>query len=331
MPPRCFRFHVVALPLLLVAAGCGDDAKPRLLDDPFGPFPERFSEVALRRSDGSLSSRAIAYQPRYPLYSNGSEKERHLVLPRGEAVVRGSGPWSFPAGTLFFKTFDFGQGPVETRVMRFEGSGWDYAVYLWSDESEDAFLLDGRSPTPVTVWDGRVAFEHRVPSHRQCRECHESSPVEVLGFRELQLTDPDGGTEVLRTLAERGVFADGAPSAPALISAPHALDEEVLGYIEGNCVHCHNGSQGVSSSFDLGHTVALEAMIDQETQSSASAPGVRIVPGQPSDSILFLALSGETIDPEVKQMPPVGVEWRDYEAVELFRTWILDLGSREEP
>ena len=42
-------------------------------------------------------------------------------------------------------------------------------------------------------------------------------------------------------------------------------------------------------------------------------------------NILFLAFSGETEDPEVKDMPPMGVDARDLDSIELLRTWIETL------
>jgi hypothetical protein len=49
------------------------------------------------------------------------------------------------------------------------------------------------------------------------------------------------------------------------------------------------------------------------------------VPGSPETSILFLAFSGETDDPEVSAMPPMGVDVRDQAAIELLRAFILEL------
>ena len=102
------------------------------------------------------------------------------------------------------------------------------------------------------------------------------------------------------------------------------LTSAVLGNFVGNCVHCHNGSNGAASSFDLRPAVALENLVDQPTASSATAAGIRLVPGAPEESILYLAMSG-TPDLEVKEMPPLGVAIRDLSAIEQLYDWILAL------
>ncbi|MEC9071348.1 MAG: hypothetical protein VX938_03175, partial [Myxococcota bacterium] len=52
--------------------------------------------------------RAIPYTPSWPLWSSGSDKERFVVLPEGSSIQNPSGePWTFPPGTLLFKTFSF--------------------------------------------------------------------------------------------------------------------------------------------------------------------------------------------------------------------------------
>ena len=64
--------------------------------------------------------------------------------------------------------------------------------------------------------------------------------------------------------------------------------------------------------------------------SSASADGIRIVPGSPDESVLFAAVAGSG-DIETKDMPPVGVALRDAAAIELLREWIVALGNEENP
>ncbi len=44
-----------------------------------------------------------------------------------------------------------------------------------------------------------------------------------------------------------------------------------------------------------------------------------------ASSILFQAFSGETDDPEVGDMPPLGIDRRDAEAIEVLRGWIASL------
>ena len=73
-----------------------------------GPLPKRLSELGLYpepQTRSTFHARAVYYEPRYPLWSNGSEKQRFVVLPRETSVDTASASWEFPVGTTFFKTF----------------------------------------------------------------------------------------------------------------------------------------------------------------------------------------------------------------------------------
>lgn len=122
-----------------------------------------------------------------------------------------------------------------------------------------------------------------------------------------------------------------APSEPyAALPAHGPLTTEVLGYLLGNCVHCHNGTNGAASSFDLRPSTALQNLLDQPTASSATADGIRVVPGSPEESVMLLAVRGGS-DFEVKDMPPLGVAQRDASAIRLLDEWIRELGHSDDP
>ncbi|HKY35236.1 MAG TPA: hypothetical protein VJN18_04800 [Polyangiaceae bacterium] len=312
----------------------GPDADPppgSLLAEPLGELPGKLSEVGLYRdlSRLTVSRRAIAYEPGYPLWSDGGEKQRLLVLPDGESVDA-SDPeaYVFPVGTLIFKTFSFlteqspeQTVPVETRLLRLTDDGWKLDAYAWDEAGADAELLElKRTETRTILSDDGEAIEHAIPSRLECRQCHESSASMVLGTTELQLAKSGDLERLLPHLAP-------TPSEPYAALPEHGpLTSQVLGYLVGNCVTCHNGGNGASSSYDLRPEVALENLIDQPTMSSAAAPGVRVIPGNPEESQMFLAVSG-SMDLEVKDMPPVGVALRDAHAIDLLREWITALGT----
>src|SRR5688500_5868075 len=91
--------------VLPAVAGCASDA-PSLLDEPLGTLPPRLSQVGLyadvSRRD-AVDARAVAYEPRFPLWSNGADKARWIVAPSPIDLEAGD----VPAGTLLFKTFEF--------------------------------------------------------------------------------------------------------------------------------------------------------------------------------------------------------------------------------
>ena len=300
-----------------------------------GALPAKLSQVGIyqgARVSAPLAP-ARAYEPGYPLWSDGGEKFRSVVLPEGTSIDA-SDPegYVFPLGTLIFKTFSFMTPshpdeivPVETRLLRRNADGWELAAYAWDDAATDAELLDlKRGQTRDVLGENGDVVAHAIPSRLECRQCHESSTTQVLGINELQLAQSGSLRELSRDL-------EPPPRAPFRALPAHGpLTTSVLGYFVGNCVHCHNGTNGAASSFDLRPDAALANVVNQPTASSATADGLRVAPGKPDESILYLGVKGGT-ELEVKDMPPLGVAARDAKAVQLLREWITALESEDDP
>jgi hypothetical protein len=305
-------------------------AQPTFIDQPLEEFPATLSEVGLFASleERTLSQRVFEYVPRFPLWTNGLRKQRAVAVPEGETIdAEDSETWSFPVGTLFFKTFSLGDQPVETRILRIGEEERKYAIYRWDEAGSEAELLEGKRSVGVALSDDAGDFEHAIPSHRECQQCHESRPALVLGFDAIQLMDDaDYEESTLREAQDAGLLQD--PALPATIEED-ARTSEFLGFLYANCVHCHNGFNGLSSSFDMRPPIALENLVGRETGSSAGSIGIRVIPGDPEGSVLYQAISGETNDPELKEMPPLGVQRRDFESIERVYDWISALPSDE--
>jgi hypothetical protein len=328
-------------------AAAPDAQAPVWLDDPSRPFPATLSEVGIYPAApdlGTADHRSLAFEPVWELWTNGSHKRRLIVLPpEGMVDNTDRAAWRFPAGTVLFKTFSYrdesdAEIPIETRLLR-RGDGaddrdWDYAVYQWNADATDAVLLPGNVPVEVAVDDGGAEpLVHAIPSLLECRICHESNPVTVIGFDELRLGSPlpGAGATQLEELHALGALAAPPPAEPDRVVADDDLTRTIVGYLHGNCAHCHNGGAGPDSAFDMRHPVALANTIGQPTEGSGSASGIRIAPGDPDGSVLFLALSGESDEEEVRAMPPLGVQRRDQATIEIFRTWITDLPDDDPP
>jgi hypothetical protein len=261
-------------------------------------------------------------------------KQRLLVLPDGSQVdSQDREAWQFPEHTLFFKTFSYqdaaaadGLRPIETRVLQKTAEGWDYHVYLWSKERDTARLLDGIYTTPVEVESAGETFDHVVPARLDCRKCHESQPVVVIGFDELRLNAPLHGAESetqLTRLGAQGILSDVAET-PDMVRHSDPTTEQVLGYLHGNCAHCHNGWDGPSSAFDMRHAAALKNLINVETTSELLS-GLRLAPGSAQDSAIYRAMARDPSFPDAAAMPPVGVDLVDRDAVLLLQSWIDDM------
>ena len=98
-------------------------------------------------------------------------------------------------------------------------------------------------------------------------------------------------------------------------------------YFHANCGHCHNGgmtTESIDRVFDLREKAFVTSTINKMTEGRTKT-GIRIVPGNPMDSILFLAFSRESNDAELNRMPLVGVQFVDKPAVEKLREWIMSL------
>jgi len=290
--------------VLLALAGCGGGGET-FFDHPTEPLPATLGELGIGAT--TAPDAMIAYAPTWPFWSSGSAKTRFVFLP---APIDASAPdaWQFATGTMFVKTFAYDDRPIETRVLRLLDAGWTYDLYRWLDDGSDAMLVELGTQVEVPIDDTRV---HTIPGRLDCRTCHESAPSPVLGFNELQLDDA--------TLATLGVIAS------ARIPDPDPTTHAVLGLFQGNCVHCHHGGGGPNASFDLRYPVALANTIDHPTESSGSAPGIRVKPGDPDHSILYLAYARDPANPDVKAMPPLGIDRGDATGLTLLRDWIEGL------
>lgn len=324
---------MVSMAWLALACSSKEPANaPRTwLQTPTSELPVKLSTVGLDQPAPAFDT--FDYTPFYPLWSDGGTKSRTLLLPAGTSIdASNPAAYVFPLGTLVFKTFSFATPshrddvvPIETRVLWLTEDGWQLNAYGWDDDGKDAELLDlKRSVTRPIVSDQGEVAEHVIPSRLECRQCHESSMTEVLGINELQLAT-SGAIEDLKAHLEP------QPAAPYARLPEHGPRTEVaLGYLVGNCVHCHNGTNGAASSFDLRPDVALQNLIDQPTASSATADGIRVVPGKPEESVMFLGIRGMG-EREVKTMPPLGVSLRDDSAVQSIADWITALGDNNDP
>jgi hypothetical protein len=283
------------------------------LADPLEPLPDELSKL------GNYEKQAVLFTPEYPLWTSGSDKERFIALPKGEVIDTSGDEWAFPDGAMLLKRFSWSGQAEETRILRRVEGEWDYAVYI--HDGDDAVLWDEDEQVSVSVSHDGEDFDHVIPNRLDCRTCHEAHPDGVIGADALQL----GGT--LGELTDAGLFAD-EPASQDPITSADALLEPVLTYVQGNCVHCHDGGTGPNNGFDLRPDVFVENTVGQPTDSLATASGIRVVAGSPEASILFQAVSGETDDAEVKAMPPLGVQLRDEVAIEALRTWITSLETR---
>lgn len=315
---------------------------------PAAPLPLRLSETGLYAGGSTTAVRAgnIPFSPQYPLWSDGAAKRRWLSIPPGTSIdASRPDEWDFPPGTKLWKEFSQGRR-VETRfIERLDDRTWRYATYVWNDQGTDAVLAPATGIRALPV-SGAPSGRYEIPSEPDCRACHEGAAVPVLGVSALQLSpdrDPlaphaeprrtsDAG---LRELVARG-WLRNLPSAlvdsPPRIAAPSPLARAALGYLHANCGHCHNDN-GAPPPVDLvlaQSAVANEASYAKRMRSLVGAPsryrapgtrasGPLIDAGRPETSVLLARMRSR--DSRV-QMPPLGTQLDDTEALAVLERWI---------
>jgi mono/diheme cytochrome c family protein len=337
MKPAAILAITLAATATLVAAAPGAGVEP---------LPQRLSATGLFVPGSTrVSPRAIEFSPQYPLWSDGTRKRRWIQLPPGASIDASRvDAWEFPVGTKVWKEFGYGKA-IETRLIeRVADGSWRFATYVWSADGRDAVLApeDGAVVPASDAPGGRYS----VPGRGDCVACHEGSAVPVLGFTALQLSpdrdplaphaDPKrAGQPDLGTLAASGVLR-GLPvellSAPPRIDAPTPTARAALGYLHGNCGHCHNAG-GALTGLELvlaqqaergAHSAerTLESLLghssrfrphDGEAPQRVAADGGRSV----------LTLRMKTDNP-LARMPPLGVQVVDTAGVALIERWIAN-------
>src|SRR6185436_16483473 len=90
--------------LLLLITGCRPPGT--------GPLPRLLSQTGLK------DPRVVGFTPRYPLWTDGAEKQRFIRVPDGTAVEAADVEhFTFPIGTQLWKHFSFGGRKIETRYI----------------------------------------------------------------------------------------------------------------------------------------------------------------------------------------------------------------------
>jgi hypothetical protein len=332
------------------SGGAADDcaAMPAsLLCAPMGKLPASIKDTGLFPMAPDLtkhSPRLLEYVPDPPLWSDGMEKQRFLLLPMGQKIDNSDRTkWAFPEGTILVKTFFDDSGPagasrpIETRLIRAGANNlYEFFLYQWNQDSTDATLVvddingDINLETPVIITidhmvggqplvvNGGQPFSHVLPSRNACGECHEKNGTvtqTVIGFDELRLNakrDAAAPTTQLQAFADAGVFTMPPPADAATIADADARLLRIKRFVFGNCVTCHNGN----GNFDLRPDVLVENTVGKPTESQSVEPPegwLRVVPGDPQTSVLYVQMQ-RTMLPEpvgnasrLRPMPPVGL------------------------
>lgn len=310
--------------------------------------PQTLPETGLYSDFGTLqvNPQHLSFAPQYPLWSDGAIKRRWISLPPGTAIdASDADAWIFPVGTRLWKKFSFNGQKVETRYLERRADGqWLYAAYAWSADGREAQIVGPRGKRGAYPLAG--GRSHTIPGVADCKACHQGGQSEVLGFSTLQLSPerdpgaphaelwPDPGVD-LRYLIDRGLLV-GLPKrlleSPPQIMAATPTERAALGYMHGNCGHCHNEQGSLQNvGLFLRHNVrtaeepAIASTLGHPVKKPAPGQSpdalLRVEPGHPDRSGLMQRVSSRY---PALQMPPLGTELIDDEAVAVLHRWIAE-------
>ena len=171
---------------------------------------------------------ALEFEPRFPLWTDGADQRRRLLLPDGGQVgTSDPAPWVFPVGIRLFKELAPDGVRLETRMSTHSEGGWAAVSCVWSDGGADAVRQLDAAPDVA-------ATPHVVPSAAECLPCHAGRGSFTLGFSATRLppqtrADPH----------DAGVLSDAVDAEidlpPTALAGP--------GVLHGNCSHGHHAQR----------------------------------------------------------------------------------------
>ncbi|MCG3135655.1 MAG: hypothetical protein HMLKMBBP_03377 [Planctomycetes bacterium] len=285
------------------------------------PLPPELSDLGIFADLESLRpvQGALRYDVLSPLWSDGAEKPRFLVLPEGEAMTwRDADAFDVPAGTIAVKSFTRGGERLETRVIRRTATGFQAATYRWRGDLADADRVDASSV--ATAGGGPWTF----PSPDDCRKCHTNAAGFLLAVSARQI--PKG---TLAKWRRKGVL-DGAPPLGRVaqnvpVRGRGRADARARSYMDANCSFCHRPDDETNAGLDLRATTALEDTgaldaVPQHGDAGLADPRI-LAPGEPARSTLLerMRIRGDG------QMPQLATHVPDDDAIRTLERWILRL------
>jgi len=296
----------------------------------------------------TLAAGVRSYQPAIPLWSDGAQKARWIQLPPGTRIdASNPSEWTFPVGTKVWKEFSRNGRRVETRLFQKIDSGpppyWVHATYAWNADESEAFTSGGGDITLAA--DGGT---YHIPTFGECEQCHNGRTDHILGFEQISLGLTGAQGLTLSELVSEGLIAP-VPTQTSLTIGDDGTGAAAaaLGWIHINCgVTCHNANS-TATAYGAGMLLRLDpALLDgrQVTISGfdplrttigvpARSPGwiqpvqwTRIVPGDPSDSLLVQLISNRGTNNAVSgQMPPIATSVVDTTDVTKVVEWVASM------
>ncbi len=320
-----------------------------------GSLPALLSQTGVFADTAGMSPATglIPYVPNVPLWSDGAAKTRYVGVPNNggattpnqQIAFAPTGSWTFPAGTVFVKTFQLNTDTsnpnvmrrLETRLLVRDINGAVYGVtYKWRPDNSDADLLSSSlyEDIAITNTSGVRTQSWYYPSPLDCLSCHTPVANYVLGLstRQLNGNQTYGATGVtdnqLRTLNRLGVFNPAFDESSitnfeklsALTNTLASVQDRARSYLDANCAQCHQpGGAGTVFDARFDTPLANQNLINGGLDGNGLAA---IVPKDIWRSKIHQRM--ETTN-SVIRMPPLARQLVDSNAVAVMEDWINSL------
>jgi uncharacterized repeat protein (TIGR03806 family) len=324
-----------------------------------GSLPLLLSQTGVFGNTTNMTpvSGLISYVPNTPLWSDGALKTRYFAVPNHggsitpdeQIAFAPTGTWTFPAGTVFVKTFELNTDTtnpnvrhrLETRLLVRDINGAVYGVtYKWRPDNSDADLLIGSLLENILITNatGVSAQTWYYPSPSDCLQCHTHVANYVLGVNTRQLNNSQtySGTGItdnqLRTLNRLGLFnpafdeagISGFEQLSALTNLDASLQERARSYLDANCAQCHQPG-GTGITFDARYDTALsqQNITNYPASVSLGYDNTKII--APKDVWRSMIYQRINTTNNTYKMPPLARALIDANAVQVFADWINSL------
>ncbi len=267
---------------------------------------------------------AIHYDVASPLWSDGADKERFVVIPKGESArTTADGDIKFPVGTVAVKTFKVDGKKVETRLfIQHSLDTWVGYTYAWSDDGSDASLVIGNRAKALAN-DKRWYF----PSSNDCAACHTPAAGYTLGLESRQIApSSDAATALDARLLAPIDHTRFPPLANAKTDGTPA-EARARSYLHSNCSMCHReGSATGLAELDLRFDTPLDrtGLCAPPKAGSLGIADARVVaPKDEARSVLLRRI--QLLDES--RMPKLASHVIDDAAVATIKEWIGGMTS----
>jgi glucose/arabinose dehydrogenase/mono/diheme cytochrome c family protein len=311
--------------------------------------PATLSATGAFSSLGNLTPNTgiVPYDPNVNFWSDYAIKSRWFSIKNTTDTVAFSsaGNWTFPAGMVWIKHFDFDttrgnpatRRKLETRFLVKTATDIYGLSYKWRADQTDADLVAESGLTEV-IPGSSPSQTWRYPSRGECITCHTQVGGHALSFNTPQMNRAHdfGGVSQnqIQALSNAGYFSalvSGVNNLPAFAPSTdtvQSLEWRVRSYFAVNCVQCHQpggASQGVWDARSTTKTDAANLINGLLVNDGGDSANRFAVPGNAALSMVLKRQQGNG----VLRMPPLATNERDLVNEQLVADWIASLTTRQ--